>query len=49
MPFNKFDKYQKDFSRWVNHKAIFKSVAWKDYKKKQWKKTNIIGQQNLFE
>jgi len=49
MPFNKFDKYQKDFSRWVNHKAIFKTVQWKDYKKKQWKKINIIGQQNLFD
>jgi len=24
-------KRQKDFARWVNHKAIFKSVEWKDY------------------
>jgi len=32
MPLNKFDPYQKRFARWVNHKAIFKSVAWKDYK-----------------
>ena len=31
MPFNKLDPYQKDFSRWVNRKAIFKTVAWKDY------------------
>lgn len=23
---------QADFARWVNHKAIFKTVAWKDYK-----------------
>ena len=23
---------QRDFCRWVNHKAIFKSVRWKDYK-----------------
>jgi len=23
---------QKDFCRWVNHKAIFKSVSWQDYK-----------------
>lgn len=23
---------QRDFSRWVNHKAIFKSVAWENYK-----------------
>ncbi len=33
MPFNKKDKYQKAFSRWVNHKAIFKSVKWEDYDK----------------
>lgn len=32
MPYNKNDPYQKKFARWVNHKAIFKSVAWKDYK-----------------
>lgn len=31
MPYNKFDKYQKRFTRWVNHKAIFKTVEWKDY------------------
>jgi hypothetical protein len=24
---------QRDFARWVNHKAIFKSVLWEDYKK----------------
>lgn len=33
MPYNKKEKYQRDFARWVNHKAIFKSVKWKDYKK----------------
>lgn len=32
MPYNKFNPYQKDFARWVNHKAIFKSVSWKEYK-----------------
>jgi len=32
MPFNKADPYQKRFARWVNHKAIFKSVQWKDYR-----------------
>lgn len=36
-PYRDFDtnseptKEQKKFARWVNHKAIFKSVAWKDY------------------
>lgn len=32
MPFDKSDPYQKKFARWVNHKAIFKTVKWKDYK-----------------
>lgn len=32
MPFNKNDIYQQRFTRWVNHKAIFKSVQWADYK-----------------
>lgn len=32
MPYNKKDHYQKSFARWVNHKAIFNSVKWKDYK-----------------
>ena len=33
MPYNKKDIYQKRFARWVNHKAIFKTVEWKDYAK----------------
>ncbi len=32
MPYNKNDPYQKKFARYVNHKAIFNSVAWKDYR-----------------
>jgi len=31
MPYNKKDPYQKRFARWVNHKAIFKTVKWEDY------------------
>jgi len=31
MPYNKFDEYQRKFARWVNHKAIFKSVKWEHY------------------
>lgn len=31
MPYNKNDPYQRRFARWVNHKAIFKSVPWKKY------------------
>lgn len=33
MPYNKKDPYQKKFARWVNHKAIWKSVKWQDYQK----------------
>lgn len=32
MPYDKSKKYQKDFARWVNHKAIFNSVEWKNYR-----------------
>ncbi len=32
MPYNKSDPYQKRFARWVNHKAVFNSVEWGDYK-----------------
>jgi hypothetical protein len=35
MPYNKKDEYQKKFARWVNHKAIFNSVDWNDYKTKR--------------
>ena len=31
MPFDKENEYQKRFARWVNHKAIFKTVKWKNY------------------
>jgi len=31
MPYDKFDRYQRRFARWVNNKAIFKSVKWEDY------------------
>jgi hypothetical protein len=32
MPYKKDDPYQKRFARWVNHKAIFKSVPWEQYR-----------------
>ena len=31
MPFDKSDRYQKDFARWCNNKFIFKSTRWQDY------------------
>lgn len=33
MPFNKADRYQKNFARWVNRKAVFKTCTWDEYKK----------------
>lgn len=32
MPYRKNDPYQAAFARWVNHRAIFKSVTWEDYR-----------------
>jgi hypothetical protein len=32
MPFNKEDKYQRRFARWVNRRAIFDKVKWENYK-----------------
>jgi len=48
MPYDKFNDYQKKFTRWVNHKAIFKSVAWKDYKSGERKKIINENQKMLF-
>ena len=31
MPYDKFDNYQKDFSRWCNNKIIFKTRSWEEY------------------
>ena len=33
MPYDKSNPYQQKFARWVNHKAIFKSVRWEDYRR----------------
>jgi hypothetical protein len=33
MPFKKSDPYQHAYARYVNHKAIFKSHTWEEYKK----------------
>lgn len=32
MPFDKNNKYHQRFARWVNHKAIFKSTTWENYR-----------------
>lgn len=32
MPFNKSDAYQKSFARWVNHRAVFNTTDWENYK-----------------
>lgn len=33
MPFDKHDRYQKDFARWVNRKAVFNTCSWHEYRK----------------
>ena len=35
MPYNKQDKYQRKFARWVNRRELFKSVKWNDYNNTQ--------------
>ena len=32
MAYDRTNYYQRKFQRWVNHRAIFKSVKWEDYK-----------------
>lgn len=32
MPFDKTNRYQKSFARWVNMKAVFKSCTWEEYR-----------------
>lgn len=32
MPYDKSDHYQRNFARWVNHKATFKTVKWYEYR-----------------
>lgn len=31
MPYDKSNDYQRHFTRWVNHKAVFKTVTWEEY------------------
>lgn len=31
MPYDKSNAYQRAFARWVNHKATFRTVEWKEY------------------
>lgn len=31
MPYDKSDEYQRRFTRWVNHKAIFNKIPWSEY------------------
>ena len=35
MPYDKHNPYQADFARWVNFKAIWKSVPWSEYKQRE--------------
>ncbi len=34
MPYDKHDRYQKDFARWVNNKIIFRKTDWAHYDRK---------------
>lgn len=53
MPYNKFDRYQKAFCRWVNRRMMSK-VAWEDYSYGDWNREKritgkpVIAQDSLF-
>ena len=49
MPYDKSDPYQKSFTRWVNHKAIFNSVPWENYRSGIRKQTKHESQIPLWE
>jgi len=40
MPYNRKNLYQRMLARYVNNKAIFKKVAWKDYRKRVMQQEN---------
>ncbi len=41
------NKKQRDMARWVNHKAIFNSVSWDNYKKIEFKNKKKISKKGL--
>jgi len=44
MPYDRADDYQRQFARWCNHKATFKTVKWEDYRAEamaEWAQTEI--------
>ena len=49
MPYNKKDKYQMNFARWVNRKELFKSCSFNEYNKKQLKVSLDKKQKSLFD
>ena len=45
MPYNKSDKYQKAYTRYVNNRIIFNSCSWEDYEYNPFRKSlnNFVG------
>jgi hypothetical protein len=44
MPYKRDDPYQRRFARWVNHRAIFKTVAWEEYNNTTYRQKEHEGQ-----
>ncbi len=44
MPYNRSDPYQRAFARWVNFKAIFKKIPWKEYRCGSWQPQVVVPQ-----
>ena len=49
MPYRRDDAYQRQFARWVNHRAIFNSVPWTDYRQGIKQHSTDTRQTKLFE
>ncbi len=51
MPYDKFNPYQRKFSRWVNNRRIFKTSSWEDFKngnKSKFEKGKYINTTNPY-
>jgi hypothetical protein len=47
MPYDKSNLYQRQFARWVNHRAVFHTTSWEDYKDNKRKKAMDVNQTEL--
>ena len=50
MPYDRKSAYQRAFARWVNHKAVFRTVTWPEYRSSVKRRRKAVdGQKSLFD